>query len=115
MKKLYYILIAVGIVAFILVMNKACQAPQGKGFKADSFAHEVRRVEVVDGTQKITYKDQSSMSFSGLNLDNPNMKQYEGMNFSEFIYPGDSIYKEAESLILTVKPVEGEVFELDVN
>lgn len=115
MKKVYIVLIAVGIIAFVIAMNKACQAPQGKGFKENGFAHEIRRVEIVKGAQKITYKDHSSMSFSGLNMDNAEMKKYEGKKFSEFLFPGDSIFKEPGKLILMIKPVDGEPFELDVN
>lgn len=115
MKKISYILIAIGLVVFVIVTNKACKPSQGGSFQNNSFEQEVRSVEVVDGNQKITYKDHSSMSFSGLNTDNPAMKKYDGKNFTEIIFPGDSIYKEKGSLILTVKPVVGKTFDLDVN
>ena len=115
MKKVKYLLIAIGIILVILLINKACSASQTLDFKENSFAHEVRSVEDIEGVQKITYKDLSSMSFSGLNFKNEEMKPYKGMEFSEFIHPGDSIFKEAGSLILRVKPANGDSFELDVN
>ncbi|GAB5416515.1 MAG: hypothetical protein Crog4KO_08990 [Crocinitomicaceae bacterium] len=84
---------------------------RGREFYESEFKKEVLLIERQNKHDCIKFKDGTELKFS-IDFNDLRMKPFYGKHYDEFIFPGDSILKEKDQNWLTIKPKNGEPFEI---
>ena len=99
------ICVVIGIFIGFLSMFKENKRIE-QDYLNSEFKLEVEYVNYQDKNNCIHFTNGTVYPYN-INLFDPKLRNYQGKEFKEFIFPGDSIFKYKNEVWLLIKPIDG--------